>query len=132
MITDKEIYSYLKAVQRNSPPELKAKIKADLENNLYDFREENPQADMPQLVERFGTPEAYAAGFAQAMPADEQAKAVKKANHSKRWIALACVLIILLTASAAIIAIYAKDANETYHYYYSEAVEETETQQSNM
>lgn len=128
MITDKEIHSYLKAVQRNCPRKLKSKIKADLENNLYDFCEENPQADLAAVTERFGTPEAYAAGFAEAMPSDEQAKTVKKARHSKRWIVLACVLTVLLGVSAAIIAIYAKEANETYHYYYSEAIEEAEIQ----
>ncbi|MBQ3604284.1 MAG: hypothetical protein IJA02_10610 [Clostridia bacterium] len=129
MITDKEIYSYLKAVQRNCPTELKSKIKADLENNLYDFREENPQLDMSQLIERFGSPEAYAAGFAQAMPADEQVKAVKKAHLNKWLIALVLVLFVILACVITIFAISDKDINATY--YYTEEIIDEGTQVNN-
>ena len=126
MITDKEINGYLKAVQRNCPPELRTKIKADLENNLYDFCEENPQADLATVTERFGTPEAYAAGFAEAMPSDEQAKAVRKAHHSKKWKAFTAVLLIIVALIVMLIIKIDKDINTTY--YYTEVIIDEGTQ----
>ena len=114
LITDREIKNYLKNVQRNCPSELRAKIKADLENNLYEFCEENPQADWEKVIEHFGTPEAYASGFAQAMSIDKQTKTLKKAYRSKWWIILVCALLVLLSVSIAMLSTYAKKANEPH------------------
>ncbi len=112
MITDKEILDYIKAVQRNCPPNLKEKIKADLENNLYDFREENSEADMTAAVKRFGSPEDYAAGFAQAMSPEEQVKAMNKTATVRKVTVVTAIVVVAMVALSLIITLI--DAHKDY------------------
>jgi len=115
MITDKEILEYIKTVERRCPQALKKKIKAELEDNLYSFREENPDADMAAVIKRFGTPEDYAAGFAQAMSPEEQVKAMSKAAAVRKVAIVTAVAIVAMLALSLIITLI--DAHKDYGGY---------------
>lgn len=112
MITDKEILEYIKTVERRCPQATKEKIKAELEDNLYTFREENPNADMAAAVKRFGTPEDYAAGFAQAMSAEEQVRAMNKAAAIRKTAVVTAIVIVAMVALSLIITLI--DAHKDY------------------
>lgn len=112
MITDKEILEYIKTVERRCPQATKEKIKAELEDNLYSFREENPNADIAAAVKRFGTPEDYAAGFAQAMSAKEQVKAMSKAAAIRKTAVVTAIVIVAMVALSLIITLI--DAHKDY------------------
>lgn len=112
MITDKEILEYIKTVERRCPQATKEKIKAELEDNIYSFREENPNADMAAAVKRFGTPEDYAAGFAQAMSAEEQVKAMSKAAAIRKTAVVTAIVIVAMVALSLIITLI--DAHKDY------------------
>lgn len=112
MITDKEILEYVKTVERRCPQATKEKIRAELEDNLYSFREENPNADMAAAVKRFGTPEDYAAGFAQAMSAKEQVKAMSKAAAIRKTAVVTAIVIVAMVALSLIITLI--DAHKDY------------------
>lgn len=112
MITDKEILEYIKTVERRCPQATKDKIRAELEDNLYSFREENPNADMAAAVKRFGTPEDYAAGFAQAMSAEEQVKAMSKAAAIRKTAVVTAIVIVAMVALSLIITLI--DAHKDY------------------
>lgn len=112
MITDKEILEYIKTVERRCPQATKEKIKAELEDNLYSFREENPNADMAAAVKRFGTPEDYAAGFAQAMSAEEQVRAMNKAAAIRKTAVVTAIVIVAMVALSLIITLI--DAHKDY------------------
>lgn len=43
MINKKEIKNYLKKAGKNCPPEFRKKLIKELENNISDYIEENPQ-----------------------------------------------------------------------------------------
>ncbi|MBQ6931144.1 MAG: hypothetical protein IJN38_03360 [Clostridia bacterium] len=113
MITDKEILEYIKTVERRCPQATKDKIRAELEDNLYSFREENPNADMAAAVKRFGTPEDYAAGFAQAMSAEEQVKAMSKAAAIRKTAVVTAIAIVAIFA-AVMIGMWI-DAHSDFH-----------------
>lgn len=115
MITDKEILEYIKTVERRCPQATKDKIRAELEDNLYTFREENPNADMAAAVKRFGTPENYAAGFAQAMSAEEQVKAMSKAAAIRKTAVVTAIVIVAMVALSLIITLI--DAHKDYNGY---------------
>ena len=115
MITDKEILEYIKTVERRCPQATKEKIKAELEDNLYSFREENPNADMAAAVKRFGTPEDYAAGFAQAMSAEEQVKAMSKAAAIRKTAVVTAIVLVAMVALSLIITLI--DAHKDYNGY---------------
>lgn len=115
MITDKEILEYIKTVERRCPQATKEKIKAELEDNLYSFREENPNADMAAAVKRFGTPEDYAAGFAKAMSAEEQVKAMSKAAAIRKTAVVTAIVIVAMVALSLIITLI--DAHKDYNGY---------------
>ena len=112
MITDKEILEYVKTVERRCPQATKEKIRAELEDNLYSFREENPNADMAAAVKRFGTPEDYAAGFAQAMSTKEQFKAMSKAAAIRKTAVVTAIVIVAMVALSLIITLI--DAHKDY------------------
>lgn len=112
MITDKEILEYIKTVERRCPQATKDKIRAELEDNLYTFREENPNADMAAAVKRFGTPENYAAGFAQAMSAEEQVKEMSKAAAIRKTAVVTAIAIVAMVALSLIITLI--DAHKDY------------------
>ena len=112
MITDKEILEYIKTVERRCPQATKEKIKAEIEDNLYTFREENPNADMAAAVKRFGTPEDYAAGFAQAMSAEEQVRAMNKAAAIRKTAVVTAIVIVAMVALSLIITLI--DAHKDY------------------
>lgn len=115
MITDKEILEYIKTVERRCPQATKDKIRAELEDNLYTFREENPGADMAAAVKRFGTPEDYAAGFAQAMSAEEQVKEMSKAAAIRKTAVVTAIAIVAMVALSLIITLI--DAHKDYNGY---------------
>ena len=115
MITDKEILEYIKTVERRCPQVTKDKIKAELEDNLYTFREENPGADMVAAIKRFGTPEDYTAGFAQAMSAEEQVKAMNKAAAIRKTAVVTAIVIVAMVALSLIITLI--DAHKDYNGY---------------
>lgn len=112
MITDKEILEYIKTVERRCPQATKDKIRAELEDNLYTFREENPNADMAAAIKRFGTPEDYAAGFAQAMSPKEQVKAMNKAAAIRKTAVVTAIVIVAMVALSLIITLI--DAHKDY------------------
>lgn len=113
MITDKEILEYIKTVERRCPQATKDKIRAELEDNLYSFREENPNADMAAAIKRFGTPEDYAAGFAQAMSPEEQVKAMSKAAAIRKTAVVTAIVIVAMVALSLIITLI--DAHKDYN-----------------
>lgn len=115
MITDKEILEYVKTVERRCPQATKEKIRAELEDTLFTFREENPNADMAAAVKRFGTPEDYAAGFAQAMTAEEQVEAMSKAAAIRKTAVVTAIAIVAIFA-AVMIGMWI-DAHSGFHGY---------------
>ncbi len=117
MAMQNEIKEYIKAVKKQivCPTAESRQMLRELQANVSDFVQENPDADMVQIVEQFGTPEE----IAKAYIADTEPKNIKKAVNIRKLIVIAIVAIIIIYL--AIMLFVVCDAHNETHGYFVEA-----------
>ena len=77
--------------------ELKAKVLADIENNINEYLRENPSADIASIEARFGAPEQIAIAYVDELGTPEL---LKKFQIRKR------ILTIIISAVAIILILW--------------------------
>ena len=95
----KKIKQYYRQISRHlsCANRRKKQIIEDIRSGVESFLEENPEADISVVVERFGTPEQITEGYLNEMDTGEMRKCL---NTQKR------VLGVLITVAAATLAIW--------------------------
>ena len=120
MAMQNEIKEYIKSVKKQiiCPTAESRQMLRELQANVSDFVQENPDADMVQIVEQFGTPEEIAKMYI----ADTEPKNIKKAVNIRKLIVIAVAIIIAIVAVSCIISII--DNHSGKIAYYSETIME--------
>ena len=95
----KNIKQYYRQISRHlsCANRRKKQIIEDIRSGVESFLEENPEADISVVIERFGTPEQITEGYLNEMDTGEMRKCL---NTQKR------VLGVLITVAAAALAIW--------------------------
>lgn len=95
----KSIKQYYRQISRHlsCANRRKKQIIEDIRSGVESFLEENPEADISVVIERFGTPEQITEGYLNEMDTGEMRKCL---NTQKR------VLGVLITVAAAALAIW--------------------------
>ena len=95
----KNIKQYYRQISRHlsCANRRKKQIIEDIRSGVESFLEENPEADISVVIERFGTPEQITEGYLNEMDTGEMRKCL---NTHKR------VLGVLITVAAAALAIW--------------------------
>ena len=95
----KNIKQYYRQISRHlsCANRRKKQIIEDIRSGVESFLEENPEADISAVIERFGTPEQITEGYLNEMDTGEMRKCL---NTQKR------VLGVLITVAAAALAIW--------------------------
>lgn len=126
MINKKEIKNYLKKAGKNCPPEFRKKLIKELENNISDYIEENPQSATEDILKHFGEPEKFACEYILSMDENDIKKSVLKSKWIKRSVITGISLLILIAVitSAWIIHDNSKSAGVYFKETIIEYVEE--------
>lgn len=100
--------------------EIKDQILNNLQCDLAEYVENNPEATDSQLIEKFGNPESYAKAYLATLSDDEILVRVKTGSFRKKlWIILAAVMVVAVVASIVGMIIH---NNQHMGRYYTEAV----------
>ena len=94
MITQKEINRYIKDIKKEllyGTKESRQFLK-ELKQNVTDYAEENPNAEMAEVTEQFGKPEDIAATFFEQYDKNE----IKRKVNVRRVIIAAAIAVIIL------------------------------------
>lgn len=99
---------YLKQVKSHltCPGALKKNFLEQLQGDVEEFLETNPDATLEELTQRFGNPEEMAHSYIESLDGDELQKQIKKSKMVKRIVLFTCLgilSIILIVASIIII-----------------------------
>ena len=84
---------------------VKKRILADLKEQIADYLEEEPNADMQMLQNRFGTPHQIAAAALEEMPAPEVLEKLRLRKKLIAIIGFALLAAIVIWLGAVIIAV---------------------------
>ncbi len=122
MINKKEIKNYLKKAGKNCPPEFRKKLIKELENNICDYIEENPQSTAEDILKHFGEPEKFSCEYILSMDENDIKKSVLKSKWIKRSIITGISLLILIAVITSAWIIHDNSRNAVV--YYSETVNE--------
>ena len=100
MAMQNEIKEYIKSVKKQivCPTAESRQMLRELQANVSDFVQENPDADMVQIVEQFGKPEE----IAKAYIADAEPQNIKKAINIRKLLIAAIVASLLIFTSIMI------------------------------
>lgn len=98
----KEIRAYLKKVKRYCPRSFWKKLAPELEGNLLDFQERNPDCTIAEIIGHFGAPETFGYSYILAMEDGERRKMIRQSQRTKR-IVLAVAIAGVLTVAAEVI-----------------------------
>ena len=99
--TEEKLAGYYKQIKRNlaaSGEDQKA-IMNHLERNVRDYIDENPDCQFEDVVNHFGTAEAFAAEYLSGMEDQEMIRRIRKS----KWIKL--TIIFAAIAAVAVIAV---------------------------
>ena len=101
MVSRHEKKEYYNAVKRNicCGSKNKSEFLDDFSDKLSDYIDENPKADIDELIKNFGSPEEIADSFMQTLDEDEIQKAVRK---KKIIITIAVCCVILLAVAVTV------------------------------
>lgn len=95
----KEIRRYLKKVKRYCPYPFRKKLMPELEGNLLDFLDENPDSTIADVEEHFGAPETFGYAYILAMEDEERRRLVKQSRRVK-VVALAVTVVCVIAMAA--------------------------------
>ncbi len=100
MAMQNEIKEYIKSVKKQivCPTAESRQMLRELQANVSDFVQENPDADMVQIVEQFGKPEEIAKNYL----ADAEPQNIKKAINIRKMLVAAIVASLLIFTSIMI------------------------------
>ncbi|MBR3954537.1 MAG: hypothetical protein IKJ63_03575 [Clostridia bacterium] len=96
MAMQNEIKEYIKSVKKQivCPTAESRQMLRELQANVSDFVQENPDADMVQIVEQFGEPEEIAKNYL----ADADPKRISKAINNRKVIIAVGITIVIVFA----------------------------------
>ena len=117
MAMQNKIKEYIKSVKKQivCPTAESRQMLRELQANVSDFAQENPDADMVQIVEQFGEPEE----IAKAYLSDAEPNNIKKAINIRKVIIAAVIAVIVIYLGIMIFV--AVDAHNETHGYFVEA-----------
>ena len=102
----KEINKYLKEIKNNLLiSKARKKFIKTLKESIYEYMENNPDADIKSIIENFGTPDEIANSFAAIINYRE----INKHTHIKRIILSGILILLSITViylSAAFIDVH--------------------------
>ncbi|MBR3954536.1 MAG: hypothetical protein IKJ63_03570 [Clostridia bacterium] len=95
--------SYIRNVKKElyAPTEKSRLLLKQLRNEVAAYQQENPDADLQALCDRFGTPEEIASAYI----VDAEPQNIKKAINIRKMLVAAVVTIITIVALSFIIAL---------------------------
>lgn len=116
--SEKELTDYYRKIEKALPcsTETKKKILFDLKSNIAEYLDEYPEAEISDIINHFGAPDLFASGYVASL---EDAELNKKVHKSK-WIIIAVIAVILLSAITTIWVI--SENSQHAGYYYQESV----------
>ena len=119
MITrEKELRKYFRQVMNRIPGcgKWRKQFSRQLNQRISDFLEEQPDADMEQIVRHFGTPQQIAEAYVQEMDAGTVLQKLHVGNRIVRMVAVALFVALTLIAAALVISMADIHNSATYSY----------------
>lgn len=116
------IRNYLKRAGKNCPHSFKRKLIEDLESNLCDYIDENPDASFNDLVEHFGLPEKFSDEYVLAMDDETRKQLISKNKLLKLVLSIGITIFLIIAIITSIWIIV--ENSQTAGVYYSEGVSE--------
>ena len=111
---DKQIKRYIKKIKRNMKllPNSNKQLMSDIENDIFDFIENENVTDFEKVVQRFGSPRDVLKVFANE---EDMQILLKKLRNSKilSGVVLALFLVILTIVVAIVVECF--DPNGYFH-----------------
>ena len=98
-----QLYRYYRQVRSWLPCGWRTKNRMirELSQSIRDFMEQNPQADMDAIKERFGTPQQIASAFVDTTDTGTLLKSLR----IRRW-AVSAILVVITTALVMLAVLY--------------------------
>ena len=117
MAMQNEIKEYIKSVKKQivCPTAESRQMLRELQANVSDFVQENPDADMVQIVEQFGEPET----IANLHLANMSKNRITKAVNTRKVVVTAVVIALAMLAITFIVAII--DSHSANGAYFTES-----------
>ncbi|MBQ3518910.1 MAG: hypothetical protein IJA31_06285 [Clostridia bacterium] len=123
MAMQNEIKEYIKSVKKQivCPTAESRQMLRELQANVSDFVQENPDADMVQIVEQFGKPET----IANLHLANMSKNRITKAVNTRKVVVTAVVIALAMLAITFSVALY--DNHKTEIVFYNDTIIEGTT-----
>lgn len=122
MVTQKEITKYLRQTERVCPAPYRRKLITELQNNLSEFLDDNPEHTMDDVLEHFGSPEKFADEYLLAMDDRGRKVILHKTRCIKLAVCFGTAMAILIIAIAALWIVH-ENSQSVIHYCYEEIIE---------
>lgn len=123
MVNQREISKYVRQSRKGCPAPYRRKLITELQNNLSDFLENNPERTMEDVLEHFGFPEKFADEYLLVMDDKDRMNALHKARWVRKTICVGVATIVLIVAIASVWIV--RENSQTVGYYYFEEVHTT-------
>lgn len=123
---DSIIKRYTKKVIKRIPNAYHARLKIELQNNLFERFHDIPNLTESMIHESFGTPEHFATEYLSGMDAEELQTHLKRSKMHKRIliITLVCLIVLLIPVSIWIVS----EGDRHVGYYYADDILDHDTQ----
>lgn len=122
MVSQKEIFKYVRQVGRGCPFVYRKKLKSELKDNLYDFLKDNPGYTMEHVLNHFGTPQRFLDEYLLALEEKDRINVFHKTRHLRFAVYVGIAAIIFIIAIAAIWVVH-ENSRTAIYYYYEEVIE---------
>lgn len=122
MVNQSEIAKYVRQAGKECPAPYRRKLITELQNNLSDFLEDNPEYTMKDVMEHFGSPEKFSDECLLAMDEAGRRNILSKTRWIKKVVCVGIATAVLIIAIAAI-WIVSENSQSAAHYYYEEIIE---------
>ena len=123
IVNEGEIAKYLRQAKKGCPAPYRRKLIVELQNNLYEFLENNPEHTMEDVLEHFGSPERFADEYLLAMDNYDRINAFRKTKWIRKMLCIGVATIVLIVAIATVWIVC--ENSQTVGYFYFEEVHET-------
>ena len=106
----KELHAYLRTIHTLCPPKQRRRFVHDLQNDILQFQEANPDCDIHMVITRFGTPTEIAASFVRNYSDN---KTTTRKRQAVFLIALVAIIALIIGSTA--LALCISDAYSDSH-----------------
>ena len=101
-IGEKDLLKYYKEIEKTLACDKKQKqsILHNLDCNVQEYREQNPNASLEEIITHFGEPKLFAGEMLASLDEGELNTKMKKAKNTKQIVVICCAVVLLVALFA--------------------------------